>query len=530
MDSVLLSSPSLNGQEVFIRFTPSGQTEFIDLGYHLLPYTFYYDQVIPPLPNEAGTFFIYCSGIQCTYEIIIGDLIPCTPPTLGTSIFGGLGYQVSPNVFANYTSSTISISGSNITSGQSTGNVYSWYSGSTDITPTGNTQIISFDLSGYSYPILVDFKGTNSIGCPNSLPVVITYIIDPYIEILSTTPDTGSSDGTVTFVILGGYPAPPYGSSENYFVFDCSFTNFTQLQSNVAHTFSGYSSGSCDITASAYNYGGNPTTGFTIGYDPCYYPSSIPTANMFVSNQFPCEGELVTFYIETDGDSWELYSPAGLYNSGVGPCSYCYEYATMSSGDTGDWVLNTYKGSCSATTSININVQGNSVLYYRLVKTSVLGNNNGMVELNSSNTIAYYDDSFNYSPCCPGFFTNIPDYYASNYYAYNVCFGFVPLFVYSDFGCISIPSVDLSANTVTVCVGGTLELSAFGGVTYEFFNILNGPSTYSTTISGDPITGATVTVTTNAQIGVHDGTYACQVTDSTGCMNYQTINISVITC
>lgn len=436
MDAVLISSPTLNGQEVFIRFTPSGQTEYIDLGLQLLPYTFYPDQQIPPLTNEAGTFFVYCSGLSCTYEITLADILPTptqTPPptptptpsitptftptntqtptqtqtqtqtptqtqtqtqtqtktptptptitptcnqipTLDTSLVGVIGYEISNNIYANYSSSTITISGSNVSVGQSVGNTYSWYSGATNLTPTGNTQQITFDLSGYTFPIQIDFKCINQLGCGNTLPVVITNIIDSYIDIISTTdnsvdPQCGSGNGTVTFQVVGGYPSPPYGSSETYFVFDGAFTNSGVITSNSPFTFSGYSSGTTQLDASAYNYGANPTTAFTINQAVC---SPTPSIVMFNGGPY-CEGQNALFFIFADADfSYSVTNPVGnVVHTGTGNSGFIIGPTTSS--DSGTFTLSGCNtNGCYGELFDYLTVNSNPFIQYTFLKSAIV--------------------------------------------------------------------------------------------------------------------------------------------------------------
>jgi hypothetical protein len=574
MDAVLISSPSLNGQEVFIRFTPSGQTEYIDLGLQLLPYTFYPDQQIPPLSNEAGTFFIYCSGLQCTYEITLSDILPTptqTPPptptptpsitptltqtptqtltltptntttptntptptptcnqipSLETILVGGVGYTLNSNLYANYTSSTITISGSNVSVGQSVGNTYSWYSGATNITQTGNTQVITFDLSGYTFPIEVEFKCINSLGCGNTLPVTITNILDPFLNILSTTdnsidPECGQGNGTVTFEVVGGYPAPPYGSSETYFVFDESFTNTGVLNSDTPATFSGYSSGTTQLFASSYNWGASPSTAFTINQAVC---SPTPSIIMFNGGPY-CEGQTAFFFIFADVDfSYDVIDPLdGVIHTGVGNSGFIIAGTNFS--NNGFYTLSGCNSSgCYGQTIDYLTINPTPKVLYTLESSPT--NNNTCNTSDGYFEITFYDgDPFGNitvsdGACLTSFGnTNFPITFTTvgidtTYFAYsdtNNCGGFMYV---SYIECPVLPVVNFSASTPSP--GDPLDLIAYGGDTYRFFSTDFYTNPFDVTISGDPITGATVSIPFSAQTG----NYAVQVTDSGGCKNY----------
>jgi hypothetical protein len=425
MEAVILSSPSLNGQEVFLRFTPSGQTEYIDLGLVLLPYTFYFESLVPPLANKAGVFFIYCSGLQCTYEVTVND-IPPTPtpsntptptvtptitvtttptitptitvtptitttptitPTITTtptvtpsvtptcsvipnlSVTNLTGFVLSSNTFGDLSENIITLSGSNTSIGQSLGNTYYWYSGSTDITPTGNTQVISFNLSEHLSAFTINFVCINSLGCGNTLPVTIVPFLPAYIDILNITDDNGCGNGSITFQVVGGYPPPPYGTSETYFVYDESFSHSDVTQTDTPITFSGYSSGTTQLFASSYTYGASPSTAFTINYVPC---DPLPT--LFVFNGGPyCEGSAASFFIFADPDvSWEFINPLGVtINTGTGNGGYLISPTTFS--DSGMYTLTGCSTSgCYVQTSDYLTINSDPYVQYVNTLSDVL--------------------------------------------------------------------------------------------------------------------------------------------------------------
>lgn len=568
MEAVILSSPSLDGQEVFLRFTPSGQTEYIDLGLVLLPYTFYFESLVPPLANKAGVFFIYCSGLQCTYEVTVNDIPPTptpsntptptvtptitvtTTPTItptitvtptitptptvtpsvtpscsvipNLSVINLSGFVLSSNTFGDLSENIITISGSNTSIGQELGNTYYWYSGSTDITPTGNTQVITFNLSEHLSAFTISFVCINSLGCGNTLPITIVPFLPAYIDIINTTDDNGCGNGSVTFQVVGGYPPPPYGSSETYFVYDESFSHTGVVQTDTPTTFSGYSSGTTQLFSSYYTYGASPSTAFTINYVPC---DPLPT--LFVFNGGPyCEGSAALFFIFADPDvSWSFINPSGVtIDTGTGNGSPIISPTTFS--DAGIYTLTGCNSSgCYVETFDYLTVNPLPIPLYTLESsptTSISSclSSDGYFEITFTNGDPNVGIQVGDGACLNTFGSlNSPIVFTTvgidtTFFSWsdgNTCGGFN---YYSFIECPTLPVVNFSASTPSF--GDPLDLVAYGGVTYRFFSTDFYTNPFDVTVSGDPVTGATVSIPFSAQTG----NYAVQVTDSGGCKNY----------
>jgi hypothetical protein len=382
-------------------------------------------------------------------------------------------------------------------------------------------------LSLYNFPIQVEFKVINNLGCGGTLPIEIVNILDPSIEIISITDDNGCGNGTITFQVTGGYPVPPYGTNELYFVYDQDYTNSIMINSNTPYTFSGYSSGNTySLNASGYDFGGYASVPFTINYVPC---DPLPTLSVFNGGPY-CVGVGALFFIFADPDvSWSFINPSGVtIETGTGNGGHLISPTTFN--DTGIYTLTgCSSGGCYVQTFDYLAI--NSIPYVQylyLRSTSVSSYPDGYIEIGIGGGDGSYSisDGALYSTFgSPAIFSNVVSGYSGAFRISdgNLCGTFLPVTL--DL-CTSYYSINFTANTTTPSIGGDLILSAYGGTTYRYYRIEASSSPiYDVTVSGDPITGSTVTVTNDYQLS-DSGTYVVIVTDATGCTDYSTIVIT----
>ena len=279
------------------------------------------------------------------------------------------------------------------------------------------------------------------------------------------------------------------------------------------------------MDASAYNYGANPSTAFTINQSVC---SPTPIINMFNGGPY-CEGQNALFFILADADfSYSVTNPVGnVVHTGSGNSVFVISPTTIS--DSGLFTLSGCNtNGCYAEWFDYLTVNSLPFVEYDYIRSSTSDiTPDGYIEIG----IGGGDGSYSISDGglfstfgTPAQFNGVPSGYTGFFSISDGNLCGTGLNVNAGGCSFGLPIINFTSNTYSI--GSDLILSAYGGTTYRYYRIQPGSTpVYDVTVSGDPITGSTVTVTNNYQIS-DSGTYVVQVVDSSGCTDYATIVIT----
>jgi len=233
---VFISSVKFSGQTCQVTFLDASSNLTYQLGNETIPFTYY-----PPDNSPQGTYFIYFSGTDTTYPLVVSGACPTPTPTptvtqtVTPTVSPGLTPTMTPSVTATLTPTPTETSGyindlfstgNTIGSSCSSSNYIRLYSNEPFYTPNQdvftNPGLSNFAPVGYytNNGIVYNWDGFNFVSqgaCPTPTPTVTS----------TATPTFGATPTPTP--TPGGFNKGPFTFDFDYMLCEYFFTDGTDM-------------------------------------------------------------------------------------------------------------------------------------------------------------------------------------------------------------------------------------------------------------------------------------------------------------
>jgi len=385
--------------------------------------------------------------------VITGNTSVCVGSTLVLSASGGVAYQWSGPGFSN---SGATISRTNVT----------------------------LVMAG-TYTVTV----TNATGCKSTASVVVAVNPKPTPAITGTT--IVCLGATITLTATGG-DTYQWSGPGGFSASGATMTRPATSGANGTYTVTVTNSNGCTASVAA-----------TVGFSASTFTAGINGATAF------CEGNAITLTATASGGvNYQWSGPAGFSFSGA-----ALSIPNATTAMSGTYIVTvTNAGGCTASASRAVTVNAMPVANIAGNTTYCAGST---ITLAASGGISYQWSG-------PGFIGSTATINRIN--ATTTMSGIYTVTVTGAGGCKSTASVNVLVNpkpmplitgATTVCMGGTINLTASGGDTYQWL----GPGGF---------TASTAAITRTAVTGT-SGNYNVTVTNSAGCTTSASVAVTITT-